>query len=207
MKNFKHLVLLILISALSAGSAAVAQGQTGGMKGKVRSANGDGVSGAAVTARQNGQDIKTVQTDRKGKFEMSGLSAGTYNLIIDKNGYGSGLLSNVEIKTNQTRDLGDRLILAVDKGTLVIIQGSVFDQNGRSVSGAKIEISKTLSDGTVQKIKSGYASSSGEFTFKFAEGTAAYLITASAKGNKASKEVKVDNAAIYRLAINLKLDN
>ncbi len=42
-----------------------------------------------------------------------------------------------------------------------------------------------------------------EFTFKFNEGNAKFRVTASAKGSSASKEIAVDNAAIYRTAITL----
>jgi hypothetical protein len=53
---------------------------------------------------------------------------------------------------------------------------------------------------------SSLSSYSGEFTFKFSEGAAKYRVTASAKGASASKEIEVDSAAIYRLAINLNLN-
>ena len=205
MKQLKNFILLISILAFS-GIFVFAQ-ETGALKGKVRATNGDGISGATISARQNGKDIKTVISDSKGRFEMENLKTGIYNLVFDKNGYSTGVMHNVEVKKNKSNDLGDRLILTVDQGTLVIIKGSVFDQNGRSVGGAKIEIEKILSDGSTKKVGSGNASYSGEFTFKFREGAAKYRVTASAKGVRESKEITVDNAAIYRLAINLSLED
>ena len=199
----KRFVLLIMISAFSVIFAAA---QETGLKGKVRDTKGNGIGIANVIARQDGKDVKSTTTDGKGNFELVGLKSGVYNLVIDKTGFSAGLLYNVEVKDNKVRDLGDRLVLTVDQGTQVIIKGSVFDPNGRSVGGAKIEIEKVLSDGSTKKVGSGNASYSGEFTFRFPEGVNKYRVTASASGAKESKEIEVDSAAIYRLAITLNLD-
>jgi len=179
--------------------------ETGGVKGKIRTAQGDGIAAATVTARQNGEDVKSVVSDAKGNFVLDGLKAGNYNVVFNKNGYGSGVLYNVEVKKKKTRDLGERLVLTVDQGTQVIIKGSVFAPDGRSVGGAEIKIEKISSDGSLKKVGSSVASYSGEFTFRFSEEVAKYRVTASAKGSTASKEIEVDGAAIYRLAITLKM--
>ena len=179
--------------------------ETGGVKGKIRTAQGDGIAAATVIARQNGEDVKSVVSDAKGNFVLDGLKAGNYNVIFNKNGYGSGVLYNVEVKKKKTRDLGERLVLTVDQGTQVIIKGSVFAPDGRSVGGAEIKIEKISSDGSLKKVGSSVASYSGEFTFRFSEEVAKYRVTASAKGSTASKEIEVDGAAIYRLAITLKM--
>jgi len=203
-------VLVILLLAVSV-SVALAQ-ETGGVKGKVRTTKGEGIAGVSVTARQNSEDVKSATSDNKGNFELEGLKAGLYNIVFSKNGYSSGLMYNVEVKQKKTNNLGDRLVLTIDQGTQVIIKGTVFDQDGRSVAGAKVEIEKILSDGSTKKIGSGFTSyggaptARGEFTFKFSEGAAKFRVTASAGGASASKEVEVSNAAIYRLAITLSLD-
>ena len=193
-----------LIFAFS--SVVVSAQETGGVKGRVRAAKGEGISGATVTARQDGKDVKSVKADGAGKFVLNNLEAGIYNIVFDKSGFAAGVKYNVEIKKNKTVDLGDRLVLNADQGTQVIVRGSVFDQNDRSVGGARVEIEKISSDGTVKKAGSGYTNISGEFTFRFAEGAAKYRVTASAKDSKASKEIQVDSAGIYRLAISLKVE-
>jgi len=203
MKNFRSFFLLILLLAFS--SIFVAAQETGGVKGKVRTTKGGGIAGVSITARLNGIDVKSIKSDDKGSFILDGLKSGVYNIVFDKNGYNSGVKYNVEVKKDKVSNLGDRLILSTDLGTQVIVKGSVFDQNGRSIYGAKIEIQKVNSDGSTRKIGSGYTSESGDFTFKFNEGTAKFRITASAKGASASKEVEVDSAAIYRTAITLNL--
>lgn len=207
----KRLVLLILFVAVSVG-IALAQ-ETGSVKGKVRTTKGEGIAGVSITARQNGEDVKSTTSDNKGNFQLEGLKPGVYNLVFSKNGYGSGLMYNVGVQKKKTNDLGDRLILTIDQGTQVIIKGTVFDQDGRSVAGAKVEIEKVSSDGSTQKIGTsstsygGEPNARGEFTFKFSEGATKYRVTASVKGASASKEIEVSSAAIYRLAITLDIRN
>ncbi len=203
MKFVKISIFFILISAFSS-VAAFAQ-ETGGIKGKVRTTRGDGISGVTITARQNGGDIKSVTSDGNGKFVLENLKTGIYNIVFTKNGYSSGLKYDVQVRKGKVGDLGDRLILTADQGTQVIIKGSVFNENGRSVSGAEVKIERISGNGSVQKIGSIYTNESGEFTFRQQEGAAKFRVTASAKGAAASKEVEVSSAAIYRLAITLEV--
>ncbi len=184
MKLFKYSFLLAVIFIFS--TAPVLAQETGGVKGKVRTVKGDGIEGVIVSARQENAEIKSVKSGGGGKFILSGLKPGLYNIVFDKDGFSPGIKYNVEIKKNSTRDLGDRLILAVDQGTQIILKGSVFNQYDRSVGGAKVEVEKILSDGSTEKISSGYTNISGEFTFRFSEGAAKIRVIASAKGSTAS---------------------
>ena len=202
MRFFKRSISLAFIFGFL--SLAASAQENGGVRGKVRTTKGDGIACANVIARQNGADVKTAKSDGDGKFVLEGLKPGIYNIVFDKNGYASGVKYNVEIKKNKTNDLGDRLILVVDQGTQVIVKGSVFNQDGRSVGGAKVEIERILSDGSTKKVGSGYTNISGEFTFRFPEGAEKYRITAALKDATASKDLEVTSAAIYRLAISLK---
>ena len=162
MKFFNSLSLLVLIFVFSR-VVSFAQ-ETGGVKGKVRSTKGDGIAAATITARQDGADLKSVTADAKGNFVLDGLKTGTYNLVFSKDGYSSGVLYNVEVKKNKVGDLGGRLVLTVDQGTQVIIKGSVFAPDGRSVGGAEIKIERISEDGSVKKVGSSTASYSGEFS-------------------------------------------
>ncbi len=199
----KKFVFLIFFAVLSASFAFA---QTGGIKGKVRAPNGSGISGAIITVRQDGEDLKTVKSDNKGNFLLEGVKTGKYTVVFSKSGYGSGLLSGVEIVEKKVRNLGDRLILSVDQGTLVIINGSVYNQAGFAIYGATVKIERVLSDGSTKKVNTGYTSRSGEFTFRFPDETAKFRITASVKGTEASKEIEVEGAAVYRLALNLNIE-
>lgn len=210
MKFYSKFVLLTAFFAISC-AAALAQ-NTGGVKGKVRTDRNESIEKVSVTARQDGKDIKTVLTDSKGEFVLEGLAEGEYNFTFSKNGFTTGIRYNVEVKKNKIRSLGNRLILNVDQGTQVIIRGVVFDEQGRSVRGANIEIEKKQSDGSFKKMGATTSSygieplSTGEFVFRFPEsGGAEYRITASAKNVSESKEISVTTAAVYRLALTLKV--
>lgn len=193
-----------LLAVLLSFSAVLAMGQsTGGLRGKVRSVKGPGIPNATVTIKKKGVEIRSVKSDSKGEFTMEGLESGMYNLTFEARGYNSGTLYNVEVKKNKVRNLEDRLILNTDQGTQVIIKGSVFDRDGRSLTAAKIELAQINSDGSTRKISTGMSSYQGEFTFRQPEGAAKFRVTATYKGVSGSKEVEVETAAIYRLAISL----
>lgn len=198
----KKLVLFASIFLFFGFSAAA---QTGGLKGKVRTSKGDGIANITVTARQNEKDIKSAKTDGKGGFVLQGLKAGVYNLVFDGKGYSSGVLYNVEVKEKKVRDLPDRLVLTVDQGTLVIVRGSVFNQDGKSITAAEVTMEKVNADGSTTKVGSAYTNVSGEFVFRQPEGAAKYRLTAKLKDDRSSKEIEVDSAAIYRLAITLNI--
>lgn len=196
----KKLILLSFVVILSAVSVFA---QTGGIKGKVRNPKGNGIANATITARQDGKDLKSVKSDSKGNFLLDGLKNGKYNFVFEASGFGAGLLTNVEIEKGKVRDLKERLILTTDQGTLVMIRGSVFNQNGRSVTGAKIVLEKLNADGSTKKLDTIYTNVSGEFTFRQPEGAAKFRITASLDDSKESKELEVDQPAIYRLALTI----
>jgi len=182
------------------GTAAFAQG---GVKGKVRSNKGTAIPNATVTARQDGKEIKTVRSDGKGLFHLSGLSTGVYSIVFDADGFTSGLLQGVEVKGGNIRDLGDRLVLFTDPGMLVIINGSIFFKEGTSLGGAKVEIERVNADGSVKKLTTVYSDVRGEFAFRQPQAAAKFRITAKYKGATATKDVEVETAAIYRLALTL----
>lgn len=176
---------------------------TGGVKGKVRNSRGDAISGATITARKNSNDIKTVTANGKGEFVLDGLEAGVYNFVIDAKGYAAAIRYNFEVQKGKTRSLGDNLMLFVDRGTLVIIQGSVFFKDGTSVAGAEVRIDRVEADGSVKNITTVYTNISGDFTIRRPEGKAKYRFTAKYKDATASREIEVESAAIYRTAVSL----
>lgn len=198
---------LLIISAFAFILSSSAIAQSGGIKGKVRTSSGNGIPNAAITARQNDKDVRTVRSDAKGNFTMQGLEAGRYSIVFDAAGYASGVLYNVEVKNKSTRDLGERLILNVDPGSQVIVRGSVFFKEGTSVTGAAVEIVRVNSDGSTRRVGSGYTNMSGEFSFRQPPGGARLRVTARYKGVAGTKEIEVEGAAIYRLAITLDLSS
>ncbi len=199
----KFFLKLIGISALITLASVSVFAQSGGVKGKVRANNGSGIANATITARQFGKDIKTVRSDSKGVFQMTGLETGVYSLFFDADGFQSGLLQGVEVKGGNVRDLGDRLILRPDQGNLVIVNGSIFYKEGTSLGGAKVEVELVNADGSTKRLTTLYTTIQGEFIYKRPEGAAKLRFTAKFKGAEGVKEVEVNTAAVYRFAITL----
>jgi hypothetical protein len=200
MKSFARLIGLNALITLASVSVFA---QSGGVKGKVRANNGSGIANATVTARQFGKDIKTVRSNSKGVFQMTGLETGVYSLFFDADGFQSGLLQGVEVKGGNVRDLGERLILRPDQGNLVIVNGSIFYKEGTSLGGAKVEVELVNADGSTKRLTTLYTTIQGEFIYKRPEGAAKLRFTAKFKGAEGVKEVEVNTAAVYRFALTL----
>jgi hypothetical protein len=195
------IILTIFVICLSFTAFA----QSGGVRGKVKNDNDKGLSGVEVAAKADGKTVKSVTTDSKGEFFISGLAEGLYVLTFDKEGFSSGSY-RVEIKKGEVRNLSTRnFILTVDRGTMVMIQGTVFDQDGLSLPGAKVEIARLTSGNVWEKIKAIYSSEDGEFLFRFPSGKpTSYRVTVTYKDLEPQvKEKDTDYAGIYRLAFNM----
>lgn len=191
--------------AIALSLTASAQ-ETGGAKGKVRNLNDQGIAEATISARQKGVDLKTVKSDAKGNFQIDGLEPGLYNLAFEARGYSAAVQYNVEIKKGKIRDLGDRLILMVDRGSRVIVRGTVFFKDGFLAPGAKVVAERVNADGSTRRLGETGSNAEGEFSISQPEGAAKIRFTATFKDGKAVKEVEVDSAMVYRTAIKLDID-
>lgn len=204
-KRIPLVALSLLASVLLLGSVASAQ-NTGGAKGKVRNLKEEGIANATVSARQKGVDLKSATTDAKGNFVLDGLAPGTYNLAFEARGYSAAVQYNVEIKKGSIRDLGDRLILMVDRGSRVIVKGSVFFKDGFIAYGAKVVVERVNGDGSIKKLGETGTNAEGEFNFSQPEGPAKLRIKVTHKDGKAVKDIDVDSAMVYRTALSLDID-
>lgn len=202
MKFVKFAVLFIVVAAFSV--AAAQDKNTGTIKGKVRVEKGS-AAGVAVILRQNDQEMRRVETDRKGEFTMARVPAGTYGLTFRKAGLAVGTIENVDVKAGKTRSLSDHLFLEVDEGSIAFIRGSVFSESGRSVPGVRVELSRVVSDTSVDKLDSRITGETGEFVFRVPPQAAKYRLTLKEdKAESAAKDVEVDSALVYRVALTYK---
>jgi hypothetical protein len=197
-------LILASMALLSLGAAAMAQDRdTGGIKGKVRVETG-GPAGVTVVIKQDEREVNRVVTDKSGSFLVQRLPAGKYALTFRKPGLSVGTIENVEVKAGKTRSLGDRLILTIDEGSIAFIRGSVFNQEGRSVAGAKIELGKIQEDGSTKKIDGRVTNETGSFVFRLTPETAKYRVTLKpANAEPVSQDVEIEGAAVYRVALSL----
>ena len=198
------LIAVFMVSAALSERVMMAQDKTvGAIKGKVRVETGT-PSGVTVLVRRGQTEVARGETQKNGDFLISRLTPGVYGLTFRKPGLSIGTIEDVEVKAGKTRSLGDRLILTVDEGSLAFVAGSVFSADGRSVPGAKVELARILDDGTEKKIDSRITTETGSFKFRLAPEQAKYRVSVKGSGDEPIKaDVRVDGAAVYRVALNL----
>ena len=200
--KFIKVGFLIAVFVVSA-NVLMAQDKTlGAIKGKVRVETGT-PSGITVLVRRGQTEVTRGETQKNGEFLIPRLAPGVYGLTFRKPGLSVGTIENVEVKAGKTRSIGDRLILPIDEGSLAFVAGSVFSADGRSVPGAKVELARVLADGSQKKIDSRITTETGSFKFRLAPEQAKYRVIVSAGNEPISKDVEVDGAAVYRVALNL----
>ena len=200
MRVFTSLAALILFVLIPVSVAA--QKGTGTIKGKVRVERGS-PSGVAVILRHGDEEVRRVETDRKGEFTIRGIPPGTYELSFRKAGLAVASIDKLEVKSG-TRSLKD-LILPIDEGSLAFIRGSVFNEGGRSVPGVRVELSKVASENATEKLDSRITGETGEFVFRVPPDAAKYRVTLKAdKAETVSRDVDVETAAVYRVALTFK---
>ena len=179
-----------------------AQQTTGGIKGRVKVAEGS-PSGVAVRVHAGEREVASATTDGKGSFEVRGLAPGTYSLTLRKSGLQLGRMSEVEVRAGKVRSLKD-LYLPIDEGSIAFLRGSVFYPDGRSVAGARVDVARVGLDGTVKHLDSRVTTEYGSFSFRLPPQTARYRVTVKARGMEtATSEVEIDSAAVFRVALTL----
>jgi hypothetical protein len=196
--------LLTLAVMMAAAAVSLAQDKSvGAIKGKVRGETGT-PSGVTVVVRRGETEVARVETQKNGEFLVSRLTPGKYGLTFRKAGLSIGTMEVVEVKAGKTRSLGDRLILTIDEGSIAFIGGSVFAADGRSVPNARVELSRIMEDGSVKKIDGRVTTETGSFKFRLSPEPAKYRVSVKAGGAEpVTKDVEIDGAAVYRVALSL----
>jgi hypothetical protein len=204
LKTYRIVALLLFVLLSSFIASAGQKQETGGIKGKVRDENRRELAGVAVTVFQEDKEIASTTSNKNGDFKLKGIAVGTYRVTFNKPGLSLGTLASVKIRAGKITELEDRLILHPDEGTLAFIRGSVFDPNGRSVRGAKVELYRVFSDGSMKRVRESASGIDGQFAFRLSPDAAKYRVTVKLDGAEtASKDVVVEGAAIYRVAVSL----
>ena len=194
--------ILFVFSMLLFASVALAQDKTtGGLKGKVRVEVGS-ASGVQVIIRQGDKEITRSTTQSGGDFQVNRLTPGVYGVTFRKPGLSVGTIENIEVKAGKVRSLGDRLVLTIDEGSIAFIRGSVFTVDGHSVPNAKVELARIQEDGNAKKIDSRITTETGSFVFRLSPDVAKYRLTLKVDSDEPiSKDVEIDGAAVYRVAL------
>jgi hypothetical protein len=196
--TFATLLLLIL------SVACLAQDKTtGSIRGKVKVEQGS-PGGVAVILLAGDREVTRAATDKKGEFTIAHVAPGVYGVKFRKPGLSVGSIDGLEVKAGKTRALHD-LILGIDEGSIAFLRGSVFTESGRSVPGVRVELSRILAENSLERIDTRVTGETGEFVFRLSPERAKYRVTLKADGAQPfSKDVEIDSAAIYRVALTLK---
>ena len=99
---------LAVVSICLAGAVpAFAQGTNGILTGTVTDASGAAVPGATITATETDTaTARTTVSGESGLFRMAGLNPGRYTVSIELSGFSTLTVSDINLSTNETRDLG-----------------------------------------------------------------------------------------------------
>ncbi|HKO42226.1 MAG TPA: carboxypeptidase-like regulatory domain-containing protein [Pyrinomonadaceae bacterium] len=198
----KPILVITLLCLLSL--TAVAQDKSlGAIKGKVRVETGT-PAGVAVIVKQGDREVVKGVTDKKGEFVVARLEPGRYAVTFKKPGLNIGTIEDVEVKAGKTKSIGDNLMLGIDEGSIAFIRGSVFNQDGRSAPNVRVDLARVMEDGTTKKIDGRVSNETGSFAFRLMPEAGKYRVTAKGgSGEPVSKDVEIDGAAVYRVALSL----
>lgn len=202
--KIKPILVITLLCLLSL--TAVGQDKSlGAIKGKVRVETGT-PAGVAVIVKQGDREVVTGVTDKKGEFVIGRLAPGRYAVTFKKPGLNIGTIDDVEVKAGKTKSIGDNLMLGIDEGSIAFIRGSVFNQDGRSAPNVRVELARVMEDGTTKKIDGRVSNETGSFAFRLMPEAGKYRVTAKGgSGEPVSKDVEIDGAAVYRVALSLNI--
>ncbi|MCA9431699.1 MAG: carboxypeptidase-like regulatory domain-containing protein, partial [Candidatus Omnitrophica bacterium] len=97
----------VLIALLASAVAASAQQPAGGIRGMVMDKDFDApLPGAKISVAETGQEI--ISTD-EGNYALTGLTPGTYTLVISKEGYTRQVKADVVVSPGLMTDLNASL--------------------------------------------------------------------------------------------------
>ena len=197
-------ILVISLLCLLSLTALAQDKSLGAIKGKVRVETGT-PAGVAVIVKQGDREVVTGVTDKKGEFVVARLAPGRYAVTFKKPGLNIGTIEDVEVKAGKTKSIGNNLMLGIDEGSIAFIRGSVFDADGRSAPNVRVELARVMEDGTTKKIDGRVSNETGSFAFRLTPELGKYRVTArGSSGDPVSKDVEIDGAAVYRVALSLK---
>jgi len=196
--------IFILVLLLGSTVGVAQDKNTASIKGKVRVEKGS-AAGVAVVLLQGEREVAHAVTSKSGDFVLSRVQPGTYSLKFRKAGLSVGTIEDVSVKAKETRTLGDHLYLTIDEGSIAFIRGSVFTEDGHSVPGVRVDLVRVIDEKSVQKLDSRMTGETGVFVFRLPPNEAKYRLTLKADGaESASKDIAVESAAVYRVALTYK---
>ena len=104
--SFFTLLSWLMIAAFVASFPALCQQVTATITGQVRDPTGSQIPGAKVTATDTERGLAfTTTTNGDGRYNISNLPVGTYNIKVETQGFQTATQSNLTLQLNQTAKL------------------------------------------------------------------------------------------------------
>ena len=128
--------IIVLFCFIITASIALAQSNTGTVRGRVTDPSGAVIVGAQVYLTPAGGQPVTAVTNREGIFEVRGLAAGKYKIQATANGFAVFEKENVEVKAAQIKEADIELVIEAKQQVQVNASAPTLDINPANNAGA-----------------------------------------------------------------------
>jgi len=199
-------VSVICIGAVAAGF----EQRTGTLKGKIEDEKGKPIAGAEVRIMSSrDRSVSETKTDAGGAYSFE-VPADEYTISFQAEGYQESSLQDMQ-QVEEGKETRVKTIRLPKATHTSLIRGTVFDSQGRSISGARIKLVRIPTDDE-QKDKKHFkglsrdyiSNAHGEFAFRLPSARARYRITAAAPGYRPdTKDIDVNESEAVPVAMTL----
>ena len=205
----KPIVIIILLASCAVATVGVQQ-KPGTLKGKIEDEKGKPIAGAIVRIMSSrDRSVSETKTDATGAYSFE-VAADEYTISFQAEGYQEGSLQDMQ-QVEQGKETRVKTIKLPKATHTSLIRGTVFDFQGRSISGARIKLVRIPTEEEQKEgkhfkgLSRDYVSNlRGEFAFRLPSARARYRITAAAPGFRPdTKEVDVNESESVPVAMTL----
>ncbi|HEV2342101.1 MAG TPA: carboxypeptidase-like regulatory domain-containing protein [Candidatus Acidoferrales bacterium] len=120
----KYVAIAFVFAFSFAGAASAQVSPTGTLVGTVTDPSGATIPGAAVTAKgATTGAIVTTTSGSDGRFVMATMTPGVYNVTVTKDGFKTGVFTEVKITVGLTYELKAKLEIGAASTTVVVESG------------------------------------------------------------------------------------
>jgi hypothetical protein len=137
----------LMLSVFLCTGLAFSQGTTALLSGSITDPTGATVPGASVTVTnvETDQIVKTVSND-KGEYALPSMAAGTYRVVVSKQGFKAGSIAGVEIASGVNATVNVRLELGQTTETIEVQAGAEIVQT------TSAELSSTITGRQINEL-------------------------------------------------------
>src|SRR5262249_15581658 len=206
----KLIGVCIWVVAIAIGGAAGSQQKTGTLRGKIEDEKGKPIAGAEVRIMSSrDRAVSETKTDANGAYSFE-VAPDEYTITFQAEGYQEGSLQEMQ-QVEEGKETHVKTIRLPKAIHTSLIRGSVFDFQGRSISGARIKLVRIPTEDEQRQgkhfkgLSRDYISNArGEFAFRLPSARARYRITAAAPGYRPdTKDVDVNESESVPVAMTL----